>query len=92
MPYFTTWATHGHTDKSTQCMQAHLFRGKVANDDIPLPNKMADLQVLCSGHGESSGVLKPVVDASDVTERVLGLVQPATASQDQFKPESAAVA
>ena len=53
---------------------------------------MADLQVLCSGHGESSGVLKPVVDASDVTERVLGLIQPTTASQDQFKPESAAVA
>ena len=92
MPQFTTWATHRHTDVSTQCMQAHLSRGKVANDDITLPNKMADLQVFCSGHGESSGVLKLVVDASDVAERVLGLVQPATASQDQFISESAAVA
>ena len=52
--------------------------------------KMADLQVLCGGHGEPGGVLKTVVDASDVAERVLGLIQPATASQDQFKPESVA--
>ena len=83
--------THRHTDASTQCMQSHLSRGKVANDDIPLPNKMDDLQVLCSGHGESSGILKPGVHVSDVDEQVLGLIQPGTASQDQFKPVSAAV-
>ena len=63
--------THRHTDTSTQCLQAHLSKGKVTNDVIPLPNRMADLQVLCSGHGESSGILKPVVDASDVDKQVL---------------------